>query len=378
MIHARRTRILLRFGLSVAICSSLQGQGGPSSQYLALPAPLLTIGTEGDPDLEFVSIIAALRLPNGSIAVADRQSPIIRIFDAKGLLLRKLGRNGEGPGEFRGIAQLFVAGDTVTGFDSRLLRLTHYLASGALVGTQPVRTAGDGRVHISGRLSNGSWLVTTPHSPNWSNGPGVYRDTLRVGLLPASSNGAVRWVGDFPGASLFAYMPAQSKALWSVGWLFFAPTTLVGSVADTIIVGDTAIPELWYHRPDGRLVRRVTIPIDAPPDLSQHRAAARTEALAQQGANKGYVEASYKAERPAPYYRNFLATPDGQLWVQLFEERPSAPIHYVILDAAGRITARVSLPPRTRVISVQSPWVLVALRDANDVERLGIVYWRRP
>lgn len=378
MIQGRSARILLRFGLFVAICTPLQAQRAPSSPYIALPAPLLTIGTEGDPDYEFVSIIAALRLPNGAIAVADRQTPTIRVYDEKGRLTGKLGRNGEGPGEFRNIWALFVTGDTVTAYDSNLLRLTHYLASGALVGTQPVRTGDDGRVHIADRLANGRWLVTTPHSPNWNHGPGVYRDTLRVGLLPPSSSGPVRWVGNFPGASLFAYMPGQNKAQWAVGWLFFAPTSLVGSVADTIVVGDTGIPELQYFRPDGRLVRRVTIPLDAPPDLSRHRVAARDEALAQSGANRGYVQASYEVPRPAPHYRDFLAASDGQLWIRLFEERPSGPIHYLILNAAGSIRARISLPARSRVISVQPPWVLVVLRDANDVERLGIVHWEIP
>lgn len=362
----------------MAISTPLQAQGAPSSPYLALPAPLLTIGTEGDPDYEFVSIIAALRLPNGAIAVADRQLPAIRVYNEKGRLTGKLGRNGEGPGEFRRISELFVAGDTVTAFDSNLLRLTHYLPSGTLVGTQAVRPAEAGRVHIAGRLADGRWIVTTPHSPNWNHGPGVYRDTLRVGLLPPSSSGPVRWVGDFPGASLFAYMPGQNKAQWAVGWLFFAPTTLVGSVADTLIVGDTGSPELQYFRPDGRLVRRVTIPLDAPPDLTRHRAAARDEALAQSGANRGYVQASYEAARPAPHYRDFLVASDGQLWIRLYEELPSGPIRYLILNPAGNIRARVSLPPRAQVISAQPPWVLVVLRDANDVERLGVVKWETP
>jgi 6-bladed beta-propeller protein len=380
MIRRRSAWILPQLGAWLSIGTSLQAQRPASSPYTPLPAPILTIGTEGDPDYEFVSIIAALRLPNGAIAVADQQTPTIRIYDEKGRLTGKLGRKGEGPGEFRRISELFAAGDTLTAFDSNLLRLTHYLARGALVGTQPVQTAGDGRVHITGRLANGHWLVTTLHSPNWNHGPGIYRDTLRVGLLPSSSSGPVHWVGTFPGASLFAYMPGQNKAQWAVGWLFFAPTTLVGSVADTVVVGDTGVPELRYFRPDGRLVRRVTIPLDDPPDLSRHRAAARDEELAQAGphTNKAYVQALYEVPRPTPRYRDFLVALDGHLWIRLFEERPAGPTPYLILTAAGTVRARVSLPPRNRVLTIQGPWVLVALRDANDVERVGIVRWEIP
>jgi hypothetical protein len=368
--------ILRRVGLLVATCAPLQAQRSPTP-YTPLPAPVLTIGTEGDPDYEFVSITAAFRLPNGAIAVADRQTTSIRIYSDKGLLTGKLGRQGEGPGEFRSISELFVTGDTLTTFDSRLFRLTHYLAGGTLVGTQPVRTAEDRRVHVTGRLASGRWLVTTPHSPSWTQGPGVYRDTLQVGLLAPAASGPVRWLGSFPGASLFAYMPGENKSQWAVGWLFFAPTSLVELVGDTVVVGDTGVPELKYYRPDGRLLRQVALPIAAP-DLSRHRAEARDEALTQQGANPGYIQASYEAPRPAPHYRDVLVASDGQLWIRLFEDRPAGLVPYVILDAAGNVRARISLPARSRVLSVQRPWVLVILRDDNDVERLGVVKWSTP
>jgi hypothetical protein len=145
-----------------------------------------------------------------------------------------------------------------------------------------------------------------------------------------------------------------------------------------VIVGDTGVSELQYFGPDGKLVRRVTIPLDAAPDLSEHRAAARDEALAQPGANKGYVQASHDAARPTPRYRDFLVASNGQLWIRLFEDRPSGPVRYMILNAAGSVRARVSLPARSQIISVQPSWLLIVLRDDNDVERLGVVRWETP
>ncbi|MGQ0734768.1 MAG: 6-bladed beta-propeller [Acidobacteriota bacterium] len=378
MIRPKSVGILVLTAIPLGTLTALEAQRTPTSAYIPLPPPVLIIGTEGDPDYEFVSIIAALRLPNGEIAVADWQTPTIRVYSERGQLSRKLGRKGEGPGEFEIIGGLLAAHDTLIAFDFSLLRVTRYLASGPLLGTQPVRTTPeDGRVHIAGRLANGRWLVTTPHAPNWNHGPGVYRDTLRVGTVAPSATGSVHWVGNFPGASFFAYMPGQDKAQWSVGWLFFAPTTLVTSVADTIVVGDTGMPELQYFRYDGRLLRRLPLPLGPPPDLSRHRTAARDEDLAQARpyTNTAYLQAMYDVPRPPPRYRDFLVAPGGQVWTRLFEERPSAPTSYLILDATGTIRARVSLPPRSHVLAVQPPWVLVALRDANDVERVGMVRW---
>ena len=366
-------------GLSLALLAVGEGLIAQAGPFQALPKPTLVIGTEGNPDYEFVNIVAIHRLPDGAVAVGDyqTQTPTIRIYDSQGRLLRKLGRLGEGPGEFRGLSALLQSGDTLIVFDSRLLRLTRYLAGGTLLGTQPVRTdAVNGRVYITGRLASGRWLVTTPHQPNWSHGPGIYRDTLRVGTLDPSSTGSVRWAGDFPGATLFAYLPAE-KSRWVAGWAFVSPNTLVRVAADTIIVGDTAVPELQYLRSDGRLIRGVALPLGAPPDLSRQRAAARDEGLAldRTGSNKAYAQALYEAPRPTPRYRSFIVAADGTLWIRLWEEDPADPPRYLILSSEGNVRARVSLPPRSEVLSVQGPWIAVVLKDEDDVERVGLIRW---
>ena len=371
-------RILLVAGALLSVCGSLFAQPAKSS-FVPLPKPDLVIGTEGNPDYEFVNIVAIHRLPDGAVAVGDYQTrtPTIRIYDSQGRLLRKLGRVGEGPGEFRDITTLLQSGDTLITFDSRLLRLTRYLTSGTLLGTQPVRTdAVDGRVYVTARLVSGRWLATTPHQPNWSHGPGIYRDTLRVGTLDPSSTGSVRWAGDYPGATLFAHMPAE-KGQWRVGWAFVSPNTLVRVVADTIVVGDTAVPELQYLRSDGRVIRRVALPLGPPPDLSRQRAAARDEDLARDrtGSNRAYAQALYEAPRPTPRFRSFLVAADGSLWIRLWEEDPADPPRYRILSSAGRVRARVSMPARSEVLSVQGPWIAVVLKDEDDVERAGLIRW---
>ena len=381
MLRTNMVRIAFLVGLLLQTSTDLLSQRARSSAYAPLPAPVLVIGGEGGPDYEFVTIAAAHRLSTGDIAIADWRTPTVRVYDTGGRLIQRLGREGAGPGEFRGVHDLFLAGDTLIAFDSNLLRLTRYLATGALVGTQPVQTAADdGRVHVVGHLSSGRWVVATPHAPNWTHGPGIYRDTLRVGTVAPSSTGPVRWVGNFPGATFFAYMPGQDKTRWAVGWAFFAATSVVGAFRDTIMVGDTATPELLYILADGRLVRRLTIPLDGPLDLTQHRQAARDEALAQAGpyTNKAYVQASYDAPRSTPRYRDFVVASDGHLWVRLFEESPASPVPYLVLSSAGIVRARVSLPPRSRVLTVQTPWILYVLRDADDVERLSVVRWEIP
>ncbi len=372
-----KINLALSIGLLGFLPNAAPAQG---EDYRPLPKPLLVIGTEGQTDYEFLGINAAYRLPDGSIVVADRQTSALRIFDSAGRLVRTLGRKGEGPGEFQIASVVSVAGDTIVAFDFAIFRLTTYKTDGTLLGTQPLLNALEGgRAYIEGRLQSGHWAVSTPHSPGWSHGPGVYRDTLRVGIVDRSGTGKVRWVGGYPGATLFAYMPGENKRLWAAGWLFYAPTSLVEVTGDSILVGDTGRPELLLLRSDGQVARRIPLPISAP-DLRAYRTAERDKRLAESKdeREKGYIQAAHNVPRPPTYYKGLLVSSTGELWINLYEESFGAPVRYLVLGRNGKPRARVSVPAGSRVINIQTPWVLVVQKDENDIERLGLVRWTPP
>jgi hypothetical protein len=79
------------------------------------PAPYLVIGASESRSEEYLfgGVAGAARLRHGSIVIADWQAGDVRVFDSSGTFLRRLGRRGRGPGEFRGVSGLFVVGDTV-------------------------------------------------------------------------------------------------------------------------------------------------------------------------------------------------------------------------------------------------------------------------
>lgn len=335
-------------GSSILVTGAIEAQRAPAKPFLSLPAPVVTIGTEGDPDYEFVSIQAALHLPGGGIAVSDRQTQAIRIFSDRGRLVRKLGRNGSGPGEFRSIDAMIAAGDTIILYDWQQRRLTRYLSSGPLIGTQLVNSPSEeGSISISGRLSGGRWLVTTLYTPTWDRGHGVYRDSQRVGTLPAQVSGEVRWLGKFPGMYFLSYMPSEDRSRWSVGPVSVSPNAVVRTAGDTILIGDTGTPDLQFFLPGGHLVRRLAIPLEGTVDPGEQRAAARREGMARTRDEKhrAYVAAVYEAKHPAPRYESFTVADDGELWVRLFAETPVSPVRYLVLGPSGEVRRRVSLPP---------------------------------
>lgn len=165
-----------------------------------------------------------------------------------------------------------------------------------------------------------------------------------------------------------------------MGWAFLAPNTFLGVSGDTVIVVDISKPELQFLSGDGKVTRRQSLPLPRPADLSLHRDAALKEGLAQAGPqdNKAYILASHEATRPPLYYRDLVVALDGHLWVRLFETRPGERVPYLILNPAGVVRGRVSLPPGSRILSVQTPWITYVLADADGVERLGLARWAVP
>jgi hypothetical protein len=98
--------------------------------------PSVAIGVEeGEPEYEFAGVTGVRRMANGMVVVANTKPLELRVFDAKGKFVRRIGRSGNGPGELRGDVRLLPAGgDSVVAFVSGRLRNVIYRLDGTLLG----------------------------------------------------------------------------------------------------------------------------------------------------------------------------------------------------------------------------------------------------
>ena len=131
--------------------------------------PILVIGDNEEDEYQiFSSIRGTGRLSDGSIAVADRTSAEIRIFDEAGQHLRSMGRDGRGPGEFQNPFILWVAkGDTIWVGDYRPWRYNLFTSKGEFVRQVGLKPAyGNPSSAGGGVLDNGFTVNTIRRSVN--------------------------------------------------------------------------------------------------------------------------------------------------------------------------------------------------------------------
>ena len=100
--------------------------------------PLVRVGMLDGPDQYlFSNIVGAASLPDGSVVVADEQSHEVRMFDAGGRHVWTSGREGQGPGEYRGLRLMRgCPGATATVFDWNQNRITRLGSDSGVVDTR--------------------------------------------------------------------------------------------------------------------------------------------------------------------------------------------------------------------------------------------------
>lgn len=109
----------------------------PSSGWAIGPEPRVEFGAGSSPPVEFYRIAGMARLGDGRVVVLDEGDKALRFFTTTGELEHEVGREGDGPGEFRApTGPVVMDGDSVLVFDQRHFRFSLFGPDGSLVREQ--------------------------------------------------------------------------------------------------------------------------------------------------------------------------------------------------------------------------------------------------
>ena len=318
---------------------------------------------EGEPG-ELFNPVNLVMNDTGLIFVKDQNPSVIKVFDPAGGYLRSVGREGDGPGEFR-VAFLAVRGDTLITQDPQNARVTSFNAeTGTTIGSwrstccywYPIALDGEGRVVMFAMAQPDS---TAPPAQALIRAriDGTSLDTIWITERPAEE--AKRWIVTQGNDNVFMmsvpYQPTDLHAVDPTGGLisgwngeYLLRTSSNGR--DTVAI----FGRQWTPEPVTGADRSAIVE-------------ARIKDQGREGASESVLRAAFKPEYIPdirPSFNSIEVDPSGNRWVRL-ESADTLRVHYDVFDSSGRWLGPVSVPAQL--------WPGVYQRPAWGRDRVAVL-----
>lgn len=379
----------------IPIATAVTPLWGPGEGWTVNDEPLVEIGTvSGAPEYQFAKVVAAARLADGGIVVADYGASELRRYDAEGVFMWSAGREGEGPGEFESLD--FVAampGDSVVTCDWVLMRIQVFDPDGRLVRTVRAELPSD---------------IAPPSGSALDRPVGMVDGRLIVRFVEmadVATTGIVRWVnyrlvaldpGDGSATSLIVVggqevdlVRREDGGLDDGRYVFFNQPEF-GAAAGPVAVIDT---EAWRVRLvsplDGaieRVIRREVEPPEATDEIYEAHIEGIVGMVAGGGAPPEQVDFVRRMWRESsraptlPVLRSVHVDASGHLWLAPYYIAGADPPPFEVFAPDGTWLGAVTLPPGLErgFIQYQAPYMEIGEDYVLGVWRdgLGIQYVR--
>lgn len=295
--------------------------------------PVFRVGDDESNEATWFSTIRGVgRLSDGSVAVIDRTSAEIRIFDPDGRHVRSMGRRGEGPAEFRSAWKLWVLpGDTLWAGDYRPWRYNVFTRDGEWVRAVQMNPIYGNPSRRGGVLDNGVSINTVEKRPV----PRDYRTPDTVVVEVHGRDG--ERTGTLGRILHTTYGPDGMYRL-------FTASAVVEAGGTTIALARTNEPEVRLHDEELRL-RRIVRWADADRDVGGADVRAwRDDYIESRGGRNSpewresddmVVSDDVPAADVFPAMRSVKIGRDGRLWVLPYQKPRGERARWMGFDGDG-------------------------------------------
>lgn len=381
MIPARRfASPLTAVVVLLAACQPTETDLADVPTWALSEEPTLVLGDDGaggvspGPAHEFHLVVGAFELPDGDLAVVNGVPAEVRRYSPTGEFRGLIGREGDGPGEFRDLFWAALLDDTLALWDRRLRRGTLLPADGQ--GATSIHLRPDHPpqgVAGVGVLPDRRWVVATNPTRSPRAQPGLYQDTIRLGVVAAGGSGALLEVGPMLTAPLVVADVGDDRL--SVTGSRFGVGTVTLVLGNRLVLADGESGQIRIIDGAGQLETEFLAPVPRVPLTGAMLNALLDEALASLPDTMRWPLARARHDRRVtpdllPAFRRILGDGSRHLWLEAYPLREGTPATYHIVRDDGTLVARLDAPPGFEVLSVGESAVLGIHRDADGVQRV--------
>lgn len=341
----------------------------------------------------FTQVAGIRELPNGKVLVSDMRDKVVQLIDFASGTTTKIGREGQGPGEYALPASLIPMPNGITWINDVLGRRFLVVDGEGKVGktVQLPNATGGGFVAIGGIGSQGDgkgsyYFSAPPFNP--ANPGGESPDSLAIlrwdGVKTAFDT--VAWING-PKASMSSSGSGGSQRVSiRIGTgKVFAPEDAWGVAADGSIARVTPNPYrvTWYRTakpaagPSQAYTPLKVTEADKQEVIEQRkRARPMMVAIGAGGrqVNPGNVqlpEPEFEETKP-PFSgpNSVVVSPEGEVWVRRTQPAGTKAPAYDVFDKTGRLVGKVTLNPNSVIRGFGKGTIYVVRTDEDDLQYL--------
>lgn len=350
-----------------------QREGWTATAVIDAEHALFTIGQERADPSELLHQVTELRItPDGGIVIANSGNHEVVAYGPAGSPKWRIGREGEGPGEFRGDLSLHpVRGDTLVIFDWLLRRSTAVDPEGRVL---DVRVMPDWlpNTELEGTLSDGRHVISSRHL---ALGPGLNQDSVAFHVTSSNDEDVIE---AFAAASKTPVILWQDQGPPVVDAQPLGPNTTTALEEERLYVALGDRPEVRSVRPDGGVDLIVRWNVPPRPLMKEIRRRwegwdLEERSPQQRPARRRWLDA---AEYPdaLPVTRAIVVSEGGgEIWVGRFRLPWEAVSLWDVFGPDGRWRQTVALPGNLEVRAVTASRLAAIETDPLGVERVKVL-----
>jgi hypothetical protein len=375
---------------SLAVMTGL----GLTAASMAAQAPTALTKPDAQFSEPFTQIRSVRELPSGKVLVSDLRDKVVQLVDFAGGSMSKVGREGQGPGEYALPSTLFAMPNGVTWLHDlmgrRFLAIDPNGKPGESVQMPGGQSGGIVAMGMGGGGSDAKGRLYTQAPPFAPGGPGSGPP------------------GDPPDSTAIMRWDPSSKGIDTVGWIKGPKAQVSGGGGRfQVMIGNSKVftpQEAWGVAGDGSVARVTPSPYQVIwYDGAGKPAAGQVVAyspLKVTEADKQLVIEQRKKMRPMmiaigpggrpgspgniqlppPEFEDtkppftgenaVMVTPEGEVWVLRTRPASDKTPSYDVFDRAGKVSRKVTLNPSSRVIGFGKGTVYVVRTDEDDLQYL--------